>query len=402
MKAIILSIGDELLSGDISNTNGSFIAAKLSENNIEVTQILAIGDHYDRIMNSLQNISQDIDIVLVTGGLGPTHDDITKKVVVDFFETKLVFVEEIYNGIKERFEILGLQMTESNTSQAYLPENCEIIPNYHGTAMGMKFTRNNVDYYFMPGVPHEMKKLLTEQIIPKLNINQKDKLEVKIIRTIGVGESILYENMKSWIAENPKIITAFYPKFSGVDIKLKYHQEDLSAIDQLVGELGLSVYGFDEETIEEKIAEVLIEKKLTFAAAESCTGGLISSRLTDVSGSSQYMMYGIVTYSNEAKMKLLGVKNDTLVKYGAVSKEVAIEMAEGVRKHSNCDIGISTTGIAGPTGGTQEKPVGTLWCAVSVDNRTEAFHYCWNINREANKKRFSQFVFKNLLERLKE
>lgn len=223
---------------------------------------------------------------------------------------------------------------------------------------------------------------------------------VKVLRTYGVGESYLYSEMKEWINKNPEIKVAFYPKFSGNDIKLQYYEKSQSAVDQLIEQLGDKVYGFDDEKIEQKIAEKLIDNNLTLAVAESCTGGLISSRLTDVSGSSQYMMYGIVTYSNNAKMNLLGVKEETLINHGAVSEEVALEMARGVRSVGNCDIGISTTGIAGPTGGTKEKPVGTLWCAVSIGDKIEAFHYCRNIDREANKKRFSQFVFKKLLERL--
>ncbi|MBN2281268.1 MAG: competence/damage-inducible protein A [Candidatus Marinimicrobia bacterium] len=401
MKAIIISIGDELLSGDIANTNGSFIASKLNEHNIPVIRILAVGDDADSITKSLEEIPEMVNIVFVTGGLGPTHDDITTKVAARFFDSELVFQQDLYDRVKARFAGYGIPMNEADRLQAFFPENCERIDNNYGTAIGMHFFKNGRDYFFMPGVPHEMKGMLTEQILPKLISGSHKKMQVRTLRTYGVGESKLYQSMKHWMEENPNIRVAFYPKDRGNDIKLQYYPDSEKAVENLIQQLSDSIYGFDSEEIEEKIAKKLIEKKWTLAVAESCTGGLIASRLTDISGSSQYMMYGIVSYSNDAKMKLLGVKEESLKKYGAVSQEVAAEMAEGVRQYSDCEIGISTTGIAGPTGGTAEKPVGTLWCAVSCLGKSEVFHYCRNINREANKIRFTQFALKKLLEKLK-
>lgn len=400
MKAIIISIGDELISGDITNTNSSFIASELYHNDIELEQIITIGDDFEGLVRCFDNIPKDVDKVFVSGGLGPTHDDITKKVAVHYFDSELVFHQDLLDAMIARFSHRNIPMTESNRSQAYLPKDCKQILNNHGTATGMEFTKNGKDFYFMPGVPHEMKAMITEQILPKLLSDKSKKMQVKVIRTYGLGESSLYESMKDWMAKNPDVKVAFYPKYEGNDIKLQFYPKDKNAIDEMILQLGDIVYGFDQETIEQKIAEKLIAKNLTIAVAESCTGGLISSRLTDISGSSQYMMQGMITYSNEAKMKLLGVKTETLEKYGAVSQETALEMAEGVRRNSGCDIGISTTGIAGPTGGTEEKPLGTLWAAVSIGDKTEAFHFCRNINRQANKIIFSQFILKKLLEKL--
>lgn len=400
MKAIIISIGDELISGDITNTNSSFMAAELNRINIQLDQIITIGDDFDGLIHCFKNIPDDVDKVFVSGGLGPTHDDITKKVATEYFNSELQFQQDLYEQLAARFAKRGYPMTEANKSQAYLPKGCGRIINNHGTATGMEFHKDGKDFYFMPGVPHEMKAMLTDQILPKFITDSSKKMMVKVIRTYGKGESNLYEGMKDWMEQNPEIKVAFYPKYSGNDIKLQYYSSAQKSVDELVLQLGNVVYAFDNETIEEKIAEKLIARKLTIAVAESCTGGLISSRLTDVSGSSQYMMQGLITYSNEAKMKLLGVTAETLEKFGAVSRETALEMANGVRRNSCCDIGISTTGIAGPTGGTDEKPLGTLWAAVSIGTETKAFHFCRNINRKANKILFSQFIFKKLLEKL--
>jgi len=400
MKSIIISIGDELIAGDITNTNSAFIAAELNRHHIEVDRIITLGDDYQAIYHCLENIPEGIDKIFISGGLGPTHDDITQKVAADFFDTKLVFQQDLYDNLVARFRKFRFKMTEANRSQAYFPLDCKRIINNHGTATGMEFQKEGKTFYFMPGVPYEMKTMLLEQILPKMLPGKSGELKLKVIRTYGEGESNLYERMKDWMNSHPDIKVAFYPKYSGNDVKLLYPQPSAPAVDQLIHLLGPLVYGFDHETIEEKIAEKLLEKKLTLAVAESCTGGLISSRLTDVPGSSAYLMLGLVTYSNEAKTKLLGVRAETIKKCGAVSRETAIEMAMGARQKSGCDIGISTTGIAGPTGGSDEKPVGTLWCAISCGDTTESYHFYRNINRKANKIIFSQFIFKKLLEKL--
>ncbi len=400
MKSIIISIGDELLTGDICNTNAAYMAKELHKFNIDVVQIVTIGDEYQKIYNALNNLPESVTQVFVTGGLGPTHDDITKKVATDFFETQLVFHQELFAALKKRFAKRNIPMSDANRSQALLPQNCQIIKNDVGTAPGMKFTKDGVDYYMMPGVPHEMKYLLSRQIIPAINGLEKRNFVTKTLRTYGMGESGIYDQMKTWIAANPEVRVAYYPRYTGVDIKLYYAQKHAPQIAQLIREFEKIIYGFDTDKIEEKIAEQLHKKQITIAIAESCTGGLIASRLTDIPGSSAYMTLGAVTYSNEAKIKILNVNKETIEQYGAVSQQVARQMAEGVRQIHQTDIGISTTGIAGPSGGTAVKPVGTLWCAVAMEGKTETYHYCRNINREANKILFSQFIFKKLLENL--
>ncbi|MFP4548346.1 MAG: competence/damage-inducible protein A [Fidelibacterota bacterium] len=400
MKSLIISIGDELLTGDISNTNAAYMAKELHKFNVDVVKIVTIGDDYAEIYNALEDLPESVTKVFVTGGLGPTHDDITKKVAVDFFDSEMIFHADLFADLKKRFAKLNIPMSDANRSQALLPKNCQIIKNPRGTAPGMKFTKAGVDFYFMPGVPHEMKYLLSQQIIPAIKGIKNREFITKTLRTYGVGESSVYDQMKSWIEANPEIRVAYYPRYTGVDIKLHYAKKFRQKVDQIITMLGKFIYGFNSDKIEEKIAGQLIDKKLTIAVAESCTGGLITSRLTDVPGSSAYMMLGAVTYANQAKIQILGVKEETIRQYGAVSKEVALDMAAGVRRIHQTDIGISTTGIAGPGGGTEDKPVGTLWGAISMGEKTEAFHYCRNINREANKLLFSQFIFKKLLENL--
>ncbi len=399
MKTIIISIGDELLAGDIVNTNAAFIAAELTKVNVELIKIISVGDDYTEIITALKTIPNSVKTILITGGLGPTNDDITKKAATAFFDTKLVFNNSIFQDIKLRFQNLGLEMTEANKSQAYIPKTCKIIPNPNGTAVGMKLSKNKQDFYFIPGVPHEMKHMVTDQIIPQLTQQQSTE-KTLVLRTFGMGESNLYESMKQWMAQNPTIKVAFYPGYDGIDIKLQYSHQNAESIKTLLTQLTSLIYGFNQEKIEEKIADQLLKKNRTIAVAESCTGGLVSSRLTDIPGSSGYMMQGVVSYSNAAKVNILGVKEDTIKNHGAVSKQVAEEMALAVRKINNCDIGVSSTGIAGPTGGTKEKPVGTLWIAVSMDDQLYSHHFCRNINRQANKRLFSQFLFKKLLEKL--
>lgn len=400
MKSIIICIGDELLTGDIANTNSKFMASLLSKNNIDVKKIITVGDGYQEIYRSLCDVPSDVDIILVSGGLGPTHDDVTKSVAVDFFETRLIFHKEYFQKIVDRFAKRGIKTSPENRTQSEIPENCEVIANDFGTALGMRFCKGQQKFYFFPGVPHEMEAMLRDKIIPQLNNHSVSEIKTKIIRTYGIGESTLSNKIQSWREANPDIKVGFYPRYTGNDIKLQYPLTGQENVEKLVDILGNLVYGFDDEKIEEVIGKLLLDYNKKIAVAESCTGGTVASRLTDVPGSSAYMMCGIVAYSNESKINILGVNPETLNRYGAVSQEVALEMAENVRKINKCDFGISTTGIAGPGGGSHEKPVGTMWCAVSTDNGIEAYLFNRNMNREINKIFFSQYIFKKLLEKL--
>lgn len=401
MNACIVSIGDELLSGSIADSNSLYIMNHLQRFGISVKKMFTVGDNEEDIIESLESGKKVANMVFVIGGLGPTHDDVTKNAVTKYFDSQLLFHEDIIRKIRAAFEKRSQKMPDVNKVMAYIPDNAVILPNTLGTAQGMRFEKDETIFYVMPGVPSEMRQMFNNIVTQELKKFSNKIIRTKVIHTTGVPESELYSKIENWIKKQDKIKISILPHILKVDISLTTDSVDGSellqnATNEVEVLLGNVVYGYDTETLEQVIGRILKENHKTIAVAESCTGGMIANRLTNISGSSQYFKMGIVTYCNESKSAILGVEENTLKKYGAVSKETALEMAEGVRKISGCDIGLSSTGIAGPLGGSKLKPVGTIYIGLSLDGFSETYHKVFTGNRETNKLLFSQFALNQL------
>ncbi|NBC65025.1 MAG: competence/damage-inducible protein A, partial [Bacteroidetes bacterium] len=366
-KAHIITIGNELLIGDTVNTNSSWIGSKLTESGFSVEKMISIPDDYTPIIEEISDSLHKADLAIVTGGLGPTHDDITKKAVADIFDSELVENEAVLNHVKEIFETRGFIFSQSNREQALVPECCEVLFNSQGTAPGMWFEKNGHYLAVLPGVPYEMKHLMDKQVSKKVEeyIQDLDTNIIEYFRTAGIPESTLSDkvgDLDQFTSNGVKI--AFLPNPSGVTIRISANSEEklVQLREMLQDRAGKYIYGKGKNLkLAEVLGELLIEKNMTIATAESCTGGLLSNEITDIPGSSRYMLGGVVAYSNDVKKNLLNVSQNSLQQYGAVSKKVALEMAKGVAEYLGADIGVSSTGIAGPGGGTEEKPVGTVW-----------------------------------------
>lgn len=379
VTAELLTIGDEILYGQIVDTNSQWMGVELSNMGIRVLRKTSVGDIESEILQALKEAEERADIILITGGLGPTNDDLTKPCLAKYFNCDIVMNEEALTEVTEFFKSRGRELTELNRMQAALPSACEKITNPIGTAPGMWFNKGNKVFMSMPGVPHEMKKMMIEQVMPRLK-KQYDLpvIHHKVIRTIGIGESFLADKIKDWedaLPENIKL--AYLPSLGEVKLRLTCFGSSLkvleaeaekqtAALKQLVDQY---IYGYGEEPIEVVIGNMLRERNLTLSIAESCTGGKVSHMITSVPGSSEYFQGSIIPYSYDIKMAQLGVKEETLNQYGAVSEQTIIEMATLVREKFNTSIGVATSGIAGPGGATPEKPVGTVWIALSNGER---------------------------------
>lgn len=379
MNAENISIGDELLLGQTVNTNASYIGEKLAEIGVHLKWVTTVGDDEKDIEDAFTLARARADVVLVTGGLGPTHDDITKTVVARFFDSKLVMDEDHLRKMKALFERYGIPMAKINETQALVPDKCVVIENARGTAPGMLFEEKNKAFIVMPGVPAEMKGMMEKNVLPYLKEMSGGRvIKYKVLRTTGVPESTLFERITNLKEIEEFVKIAFLPKYTGVDIRLTVHETDEKHADEKLVKAEIlmrekisdCVYAEDETSLEEAVGKLLREKRLKIAVAESCTGGIIAGKITDIAGSSDYFERGVVTYSNRAKTELLGVPEELIEKHGAVSEDVARAMAEGVKKNSGADIGLSVTGIAGPDGGTKEKPVGTVYAAISYGGET--------------------------------
>ena len=398
MLAEIISIGNELLNGNTVNSNATYISKKLHKNGIITGYIQVVGDVTIAIRQALDLALARSDVILLTGGLGPTPDDITRTVVADYFGHKLIFDEQIYDNLKKRFARRGIPIPEVNRNQAMVPEGVELIPNHKGSAQGMIFRRKQKSVFVMPGVPMEMKGMMENTVIPKLREMCPDcRVKVDFIRSTGLAESVIYQKMDSELNQFTSYEIAFLPNFSGVDLRVVRKGEDITDnqkfkkfLKLLDDEIGDDIYAREDIGLEEVLGKLLKKRKLTISVAESLTGGLVQHKLTQIPGSSDYFMGGIVSYSNEAKMELLGVRESSLKKYGAVSELVAKEMAEGVRKRLGADIGISTTGIAGPTGATATKPVGLVYLALSAKDIVIARKQIFGPDRNSVKQRSAQ------------
>jgi nicotinamide-nucleotide amidase len=380
IKAELLTIGDEILYGQIVDTNSQWMSVELDKVGIKVIRKTTVRDNEEDILSAFAEAEKRADVILITGGLGPTSDDLTKPVLAKYFNCELEIHEEALAEVTEFFKSRGRELTELNRQQAALPTACEKITNPVGTAPGMWFDRGEKIFMSMPGVPHEMKKMMTDHVIPRLT--KKYHLPViyhKVIRTIGIGESMLADKIVDWEKALPAHIKlAYLPNLGEVKLRLTCFGNSLPALEaeanqlteQLLPLAGDYIYGYGETPIEVVIGNTLREKKLTLSIAESCTGGYLSHMITSVPGSSDYFLGSMIPYAYEIKMRQLGVKPETLERYGAVSEPTIIEMANIVRAKFNTDIGVATSGIAGPGGATPDKPVGTVWIAYSDKHHT--------------------------------
>ncbi len=383
MKTILaelLTIGDEILYGQIVDTNSQWMSVELAKVGIKVVRKTSIGDTESEILGALTEAEKRADIILITGGLGPTSDDLTKPCLAKYFNCELKMHDEALAEVTEFFTSRGRELTEVNRQQAALPVCCTKITNAIGTAPGMWFERNGKVFMSMPGVPHEMKLMMKERVIPKLlQTYTLPTIVHKVIRTCGIGESFLADKISAWEKSLPSHIKlAYLPSLGEVKLRLTGFGDDANALrneiealsQKLIPIVGEYIFGYDEESLEEAIGRLLRSKKMTLAIAESCTGGYLSHMITSVPGSSEYFIGSMIPYAYEIKMRQLGVKPETLEKYGAVSEPTISEMANVVRARFNTDIGVATSGIAGPGGATPDKPVGTVWIAYSDKYQT--------------------------------
>ncbi|WP_297334891.1 competence/damage-inducible protein A [Algoriphagus sp.] len=375
IKAEIIAIGDELLYGQIVDTNSHWISQELDLKGVNVIRKSTVGDNRTDILKAFAEAEERADLILITGGLGPTQDDLTKPLLAEYFDCPIREVPEAVEAITDFFKRRGREMTPLNVLQGHLPSCCTYVPNEVGTAPGMWFERNTTYWMSMPGVPHEMKKLMRDFVLPKLEeIFELPVIYHKVIKTAGIGESWLSDLINDWENALPDHIRlAYLPSLGHVKLRLTGFGERLEKVkEEVEHQIRLAlpriekyVYGFDGETLETAIGKLLKNSGKTLALAESCSGGYVSHLITSVPGSSTYFQGTVVPYHNQFKEKILGVSAQTLQNHGAVSEQTVQEMAQGVRNLFNSDFGLSSSGIAGPAGGSEEKPVGTVWIAVS-------------------------------------
>ncbi len=407
LKAITISIGDELLSGKTLDSNNAFISKQFDLIGIPVMKKMIIGDVAADIVDALDWGFSQADIITLTGGLGPTHDDITKTVLCDYFEVDLIMYPELLENLKERFQKRGFKFSKSNETQAEYPANAELLHNPIGTAQGMHFKHRGKHLFVMAGVPKEMQIVMTDQIIPRLAEMVQISISKIDIHSIGVPESTLYELTKPVFDEYAGLKVAYLPKQGMVTIQVStdLSDNDKSILDEIFSRIKAlkpkNIYGRDEESLQTIVGDHLLRLKATVATAESCTGGLVASLITDISGSSSYFNTGFVTYANETKMAVLGVLEQTLIDCGAVSEETVSEMIAGTLNVSQADYAIAISGVAGPTGGTEEKPVGTVYIGVASKDNKMIKRFQFGTNRIMNKE-MSAFTALNMLRLLLE
>jgi len=411
VNAEIITIGDELLIGQVVDTNSAWLGQQLTFNGIRVVQKTAVSDSPEHIKTALAEARKRADIILLTGGLGPTKDDLTKATLADYFGMKMRFDETVLKHITELFARFGREVTPTNRTQCEIPDGCTPIYNSNGTAPGMWFEQDGKIIISMPGVPYEMKSMFTDGVLPGLR--KKFTLPAIYHRTImtqGIGESWLSDTLEEWEASLKKrsIGLAYLPSPGMVRLRLTAYGDDRATLQQTVDPkieelraiIGKYIFATEDTTLQEVIGKVLTEKKQTVVTAESCTGGYIAHLITSVPGSSAYYIGSTLTYAYEAKTNLLGIPQELLTRHGAVSEEVAKLMAENVRKKLGADYALSTTGIAGPGGGTEEKPVGTVWIGLATKDGAEAKKFQFGDNRERNIQRSGQSALMMLYKKL--
>lgn len=382
MEATIITIGDEILIGQIVDTNSVSIARHLETAGIVVREKIAIGDNARQIVSTLERALHSSHVVILTGGLGPTKDDITKKTLAGFFGGGMRCDERVADHVRRMLESRGIPFNDLNHSQAEVPENCSVLFNTYGTAPGMWFERDGHIIVSLPGVPYEMEHLMQDEVMPRLKARFTLKQIIhRTMITSGLAESMLAETIAEWENALPSYLKlAYLPNPGAVRLRLSAYEVEGESVSQEIEQqfetlrtiIPRYVIGYETASVQELIHNTLLERNLSLATAESCTGGTIAARFTALPGASAYFRCGVVAYSNEAKAEVLGVDPAAIRRFGAVSEEVARQMAEGARRIAGSDYAIATTGIAGPTGGTDEKPVGTVWIAVATPEHTVA------------------------------
>ncbi|HPL99046.1 MAG TPA: competence/damage-inducible protein A [Bacillota bacterium] len=376
MKGEIIAVGTELLLGNIVNTNAQYLSQKLADLGIDVYYHVVVGDNLKRLTETIKTSLERSDIVITSGGLGPTADDITKEGAAQAMGLKLLPDEESIERIKKMFSSTGRIMTENNIKQGYIPEGAVVLENNNGTAPGVLIEKEGKIVIMLPGPPKELYPMFESKVLPYLKSKTDSTIRSKVLRVIGVGESAVEHMLKDIFDSQANPTIAPYAKDGEVHLRITAKTGIPEEADSLIAEmeqkvraiLGDNIYGCNEETLEEAVLKLLQKKNLTISLAESCTGGLVASRLTDIPGASASLISGVVSYSNESKINILKVKEETIRKYGAVSPQTAEEMAVGAKKLSNTDIGLSITGIAGPDGGSAEKPVGLCYIGIAIGN----------------------------------
>jgi nicotinamide-nucleotide amidase len=407
MIAEIISIGDELLLGQTINTNASWMGEQLHLAGFKLRQVSTISDERAHILSALSEAESRADLILITGGLGPTKDDITKTTLCEYFETDLVMNDHVLQGITAYFNGRGLPMLDVNAKQAELPRAAEVIENTRGTAMGMWFNKDKKAFVSMPGVPHEMKGMMMEQVLPRLKERFKtDGSYYQVLHTVGVGESFIADKIADWETRirAEGLGLAYLPspgtvklRVSGTIVNAAKVDEECYQLESLLGDI---VFGRNEATLPGVVGMLLRQSNKSLSVAESCTGGFLGHLITSVPGSSDYFKGGVLSYSNEMKISILGVDTIDIQRYGAVSELVVKQMAEGVRKITGADYAIATSGVAGPDGGTDENPVGTVWMAVSEAQQTTAIRYVFGKSRERNIALASNYALNLLRKRI--
>ncbi len=399
MNAYIITIGDEILIGQVMNTNAAFIGEKLSYIGIPADYMMVVGDDEEKILTEFKRATELADVVIVTGGLGPTHDDVTRSAVCKFFDTNLIPDGEVRKNIERLMQRRNYPWTQAAENQALVPRKATPIHNHHGTAPGMWFEENGKHFCVMPGVPYEMKAMMEDFVIPRLSkLTHGMIIRHRVLKTTGIPESFLAQKLGDVDGLTKGARLAFLPSPKGVRLRITAQALTSEEADQKLDEVEKRIrekadkyiYAVGEIELEVTLSELLNEKQLTLAIAESCTGGLIGDRLTNIPGSSTFLLADIVAYSNDAKIKYLNVPASLIKEHGAVSKEVAEAMALGVRKTAGADIGISVTGIAGPSGGTPEKPVGLVWIVYADASETVSLKFNFGDERIRVKERASQ------------
>lgn len=406
IKIGIMAIGNEITSGRVQDTNSSFISQMFQAQGWHVPAILAVGDIEADIRGALEYLLPMCDGVTITGGLGPTADDLTTEMIARTFKLPLHMDEDALNHIRKRFEQLRLEWTPNNDKQALFPQGARTLYNPIGTAWGFALDVSGKMIAVMPGVPSEMKRMLTERVIPLLqeHFGNSDIVKSRTIKLFSIPEARIDHILAQTPLDMPGLGIGFYPRFPEIHIVLTARDGSEKEVDRTLAsataivedKLRKNIFGYDNESLEGIVAKLLTSKGLILSVAESCTGGLITDRLTNVPGSSAFLNRGIVAYSNECKVDTLGVPQDLLERHGAVSEEVAVAMAQGVRKLGNADLGVSTTGIAGPAGGSELKPVGTVYIAISGRDGSSCRHFQFRWDRRRIKEITSQWALELL------
>jgi len=409
LRIILIAIGDELLMGQVLDTNSNWIARKLSDNGLRLHRLIWSADSDSDIRHNLAIARKESDAVILTGGLGPTHDDLTRPIIADFFGDRLEFRDDLAQNITKRYRSRGLNPAPGWESMAMFPTRASPIPNHYGAAVGIHYLTEDFNLFALPGVPSEMRGMIDQYVLPYLIKLRTGVYDFRVIRTTGIGESLLAAKIGD-VRQLDPVQLAFLPSLeSGVSLRLSLYGDESDNVEMTLNRaeklvttaVRQYIYTVGRESIEEVILEQMRKRGLKLAVAESCTGGMLASRLIGVSGSSAVLERGWVTYSNQSKVEQLGVRIETLERYGAVSEQTALEMASGACARAKTQVGVSITGIAGPGGGTEDKPVGLVYIGLSFDGQVEVVRHHFTGDREENRRRATLAALTLLFNRVK-